>query len=81
LLVSFVELGLLYVVFYGDSITIERWLGTSLGIPDRAAQKNLAIFQSSFEIKSGGKVEGIAMGLGGDTVSIKLLIYHWYIEK
>jgi hypothetical protein len=55
------------VVFFGDSIT-EHWVGTDLkheSIPWRGINK---VFRDHFTKQGGGKVDGLALGIGGDRV-------------
>ena len=55
------------VVIYGDSIT-EHLQGTDLGTGFRRWIEHRKVFQRAFEKESGGLVDGLALGIGGDTV-------------
>lgn len=59
------------VVFLGDSIT-ERWRGTGGGVRKPAAEGNEEIFESLFSKAHGGKYNGLALGVAGDTVRTTL---------
>lgn len=52
----------------GDSI-IEHWNGLDLGYSNPAWKKVNNVFNHIFQRKTGGKVNGIALGIGGDRVS------------
>eukprot|EP00978_Attheya_sp_CCMP212_P016161 scaffold42113_cov46-Attheya_sp.AAC.2 len=54
------------VVFLGDSIT-EGWRGTSYGNPVGRKEGIPAIFKNIFTVEGGGKYEGLALGIAGDT--------------
>ena len=56
------------IVFYGDSIT-EDWTGTRFGKPDERHAQTLEVFNSFFSKSHGGKYEGLAFGISGDTTS------------
>lgn len=56
------------VVFFGDSIT-EHWDGTDLAINFAKWAPIHDVFQDNFSKEHGGKVEGLALGIGGDRVS------------
>jgi len=67
------------VVFLGDSIT-EGWLGTSHGFENGRKQQNPAVFRSLFNHDDGGKYEGLALGISGDTVRLILFICYKVYE-
>jgi lysophospholipase L1-like esterase len=64
------------VVFLGDSIT-EGFKGTSYGFEEGRKEENLKVFNSLFTTEGGGKYEGLALGIAGDT-STNLL---WRIQN
>lgn len=55
------------IVFVGDSIT-ERWNGTA-ALGTKVIDSTKRAFRKRFTKKYGGKLEGIALGSAGDTVS------------
>ena len=56
------------VVFFGDSIT-EGWTGKQYGNDRPGLEDVLEVFDSYFYTDRGGEVEGLALGIAGDTVS------------
>ena len=63
------------VVLLGDSI-IEGWRGISLGQPVATKKPNMKVFDALFSRESGAAVQGLALGLAGDS-SYNLL---WRIQ-
>jgi hypothetical protein len=61
------------IVFLGDYIT-EHWAGTDLAFATDAWQEVNKGFLQYFTKVGGGKVDGLALGIGGDRVSPNL---HW----
>ena len=60
------------VVMFGDSIT-ERWNGRDFGRAHNDAYKNNSLaFQRLFQKQNGAKVQGLALGIAADRVSLKL---------
>jgi hypothetical protein len=59
------------VVFVGDSITEQRQ-GTAMGKPNDDYTGIKEVFDKTFTRKKGGDFNGIAMGISGDTVRIRL---------
>jgi hypothetical protein len=55
------------VVFYGDSIT-EGWIGTSYGRPKGSGENSREVFDNLFSTQNGGEFDGLALGIGGDSV-------------
>ena len=55
------------IVFVGDSIA-ERWNGTA-ALGTKVIDSTKRAFRKRFTKKYGGKLEGIALGSAGDTVS------------
>lgn len=55
------------VVFLGDSIT-EGWRETGLGTRKVRAARSQDVFDSLFSRTKGAKYNGLALGIGGDTV-------------
>jgi len=53
------------VVFLGDSIT-EGWKGTSFGQPVEHKKSNVQAFESMFDSKKGGSLNGLVLGIAGD---------------
>jgi hypothetical protein len=56
------------VIFFGDSIT-EHWNGKDLGNPNKDYAGAHEVFNEYFNKENGGKVSGLALGIGGDRVS------------
>jgi hypothetical protein len=56
------------VVFFGDSIT-EHWNGRDLGAPNGNLKGAHEVFNEYFSKDNGGKIAGLALGIGGDRVS------------
>jgi len=56
------------VVMVGDSIT-EHWHGTDLGIPVDRYANNVEVYDKLFNLQSGAKISGLALGIGGDRCS------------
>ena len=57
------------VVLYGDSIT-EHWQGTSKTNADNSDWQDIhEVFKEKFTSAGGGRVEGLALGIGGDRCS------------
>ncbi len=54
------------VLFLGDSIT-EGWVGTSYGEKSPRTHGVPQVFESLFTTEHGGKYEGLALGISGDT--------------
>ena len=53
------------VMLLGDSI-MEHLVGKELGVPEETWEEHSAIFDKLFTKKAGGKVNGLALGIGGD---------------
>jgi len=53
------------VVFLGDSIT-EGWKGTSFGQAVEHKKDNVQVFESMFDSKKGGDLNGLVLGIAGD---------------
>jgi hypothetical protein len=64
------------VIFLGDSIT-EHWAGTDLGHDYAGMQDMNKVFRQYFTKSGGGQVEGLALGIGGDRVSLIDSIPFW----
>jgi len=63
------------VVLLGDSIT-EDWNGRRLGKPNSFSLPIETVFKSLFRKESGGRVNGIALGISGDRVRRITRIHH-----
>ena len=57
------------VVFLGDSIT-EHWNGRDMGVFREKDYNVSLVFQKFFQKKNGSSVEGLALGVAGDRVSL-----------
>jgi hypothetical protein len=55
------------VAFFGDSIT-EHWAGTDLNYESKPWREVSKVFRDHFTKQGGGKVDGFALGIGGDMV-------------
>lgn len=64
------------IVFLGDDIT-EEWSGKSMGVSQENLGKTLHVFQRLFTRDGGGPIDGLALGIAGDT-GTKLL---WRIRN
>ena len=60
---------------FGDSIT-ERWNGRDFGRTHNDAYKNNSLaFQKLFQKQYGAKVQGLALGIAADHVSLETMLY------
>jgi len=59
------------VVLLGDQIT-EEWNGRWYGKPEQEMQKVKTWFDEKFSTTGGGDVNGVALGIAGDSVSRRL---------
>jgi len=56
------------VLFLGDAVA-EQWMGTRLRFPIGHKAAFPDVFNSLFTLEGGGRFEGLALGISGDTVS------------
>mmetsp|Transcript_11089 Transcript_11089/g.30638 ORF Transcript_11089/g.30638 Transcript_11089/m.30638 type:complete len:342 (-) Transcript_11089:91-1116(-) len=61
-------LGQVDVILLGDSIT-EHWLGTAMHLPLRRREENAKVFKHLFTKAGGGAIDGVPLGISGDTCS------------
>jgi hypothetical protein len=57
------------VVILGDA-TVEEWNGRWLGKENDKLSAIKGYFKKTFSVPGGGEVNGLALGIAGDTVSI-----------
>lgn len=65
------------VVFLGDA-AIEEWNGRWLGSEKEELNGIKKNFKSTFSVAGGGEVNGLALGVAGDTVSV-WRVNHWFL--
>lgn len=60
------------VVFLGDETT-EGWNGRLLNLPFSGGKKIQNYWSETFTIEGGGDIEGLALGIAGDSVRLSFL--------
>ena len=61
------------VVFLGDETT-QAWAGKNMGRPASGGNMIAGMFNATFQKERGAVLEGLALGIGGDSVSCSLFI-------